>query len=164
MPVPQASASTVRLFIFAGRPDPEFSLEDAVATDLLDRLARIPLGQRQEAIEAVAPPPPQLGYRGLLVKLADAEVDQLVVYGGVIRFRRGGRQHSWRDTTGVEQLLLEAAVRRGHQDVLESAGVRVDLPEPESIRASAVTVVTVAQPPPAAAPSASFSSFCQAIA
>jgi hypothetical protein len=120
--------STVRLFVYAGRPDPEFELDDAAAAELLDRLGRIPQGQRPEAIEAVAPPPPQLGYRGLLVRLAGGELEQLLVYGGVIRFRRDGRQFSWRDTEGIEQGLLEEAVRRGHQDLLESVGVRVSEP------------------------------------
>jgi hypothetical protein len=131
------NGSTVRLFVYSGRPDPEFQLDDAVAADLLDRLGRIPQGQRPEAIEAVAPPPPQLGYRGLLVRLADADLDQLLVYGGVIRFRREGRQYSWRDTTGIEQGLLEQAVRHGHQDLLESMGVRLAAPAPEELRASA---------------------------
>lgn len=129
--------STVRLFVFAGRPDPEFQLDEAAAADLLDRLGRIPQGQRPDAIEAVPPPPPQLGYRGLLVRLADVDVDQLLVFGGVVRFRRDGRQYSWRDTTGIEQALLEEAVRQGHQALLESVGVRVPAPAPEALRASA---------------------------
>jgi hypothetical protein len=69
--------STVRLFVYSGRPDPEFELDDDAAADLLDRLGRIPRGQQPEAIEAVAPPPPQLGYRGLLVRLAESDLDRV---------------------------------------------------------------------------------------
>jgi hypothetical protein len=137
MPDTLPRSPTVRVFIFSGRPDPEFKLDGADVADLLARLSRIPLGQRPEAIEAVQPPPPQLGYRGLLVRLPDSDLDQLLVYGGVIRFRRDGRQHSWRDTVGIERGLLEEAARRGHQGALESVGVSLDPPEPTALRAAA---------------------------
>jgi hypothetical protein len=131
--------STVRLFVFSGRPDPEFELPEEIAADLHQRLGHIPEDQRAEVIEAVPPPPPQLGYRGLLVRMGEGDVEQVLVYGGVISFRRGGRPHSWRDTTGIEPLLLEAAGRLGHQELLESLGVRLDpAPRAERLISSAV--------------------------
>lgn len=117
----QESAVTVRLLIFSGRPDPEWTLDQATA----DQLS---LGLRealtQENGSAPPPPPPRLGYRGFLVRPSRtaAELPQFTVFRGVLTVGAGGRSKHSRDVSGVENLLLAQARERGFGEALDVFG------------------------------------------
>ncbi len=59
----QERVVAVRLFIFSGRPDPEWVLDDGIVTELASRVRQIIAGERTQP-----PPPGGLGYRGFLVR------------------------------------------------------------------------------------------------
>lgn len=115
------SAGTIRLFIYSGRPDPEWKLE---ATDLkgLQELLREVAGG-----ESTHPPPPGgLGYRGFLVRgvsTADEGSSDFEVFRSVVTERRGTRVKHWRDTHGLERWLLDQARQQGHGKVLDDEGL-----------------------------------------
>jgi len=77
----QVSKTGVELDVFSGRPNPTWTLEPALASDLLDRIAR--LHSTIQAVEC----PQNLGYRGFIVQYLDAgsNVIQTVrACGGII--------------------------------------------------------------------------------
>lgn len=110
---------SVRLLIFSGRPDPEWSLDEGQLKELTELLTAALGGQK------IHPPPEGgLGYRGFLLR--DVPVDdkpsEVSVFRRVITERRRGRETHWLDTSGVEDWLLEVARRQGHGDALDWAG------------------------------------------
>lgn len=111
---------TVRLLIFSGRPDPEWTL-DGQARDELSGRVRETLG----AEESNPPPPAGLGYRGFLVKSrpqAQPRLPQFTVFRGVLTVDSGLRTAHWRDVAGVEDLLLTQARERGYGEALDLFG------------------------------------------
>lgn len=120
----QASTATgpdirVRLRIFSGRPDPEWTLEPTAVEEAVRR-ARAALGTQR----VPAPPAENLGYRGFEIRGGRAVglPDDLVVFGGVITDRTEKVGAHWIDSAGLEAVLLEEAQRRGFADVLEAGG------------------------------------------
>ncbi len=120
----------VRLLIFSGRPDPEWSL-DAEARDQLFARLRKTIGKE----ESNPPPTGGLGYRGFLVRTRLAKPSQIpefTVFRGVLNVGAGPRAVHWRDIGGVEELLLTQARERGWGEALEAfgAGSRETPPRP----------------------------------
>lgn len=110
---------TIRLLIFSGRPDPEWSPDERKARELHEKLV--------EAIgrEPIHPPPPGgLGYRGFLVGLTNRgrRGREVVVFRNVLTEQEHERQAHWRDVTGVERWLLQEARNEGHGEILDAAG------------------------------------------
>jgi hypothetical protein len=114
---PQQSL-TVRLLIFSGRPDPEWTLNDQETEQLLG-LVRETLGRE----ETNPPPRGGLGYRGFLVRNTQPTFSRLdfSVFRGVLTFD-GARGVHRKDVAGVEDLLLTQASDRGYREALEVFG------------------------------------------
>jgi hypothetical protein len=110
----------VRLLIFSGRPDPEWSV-DGDALDALAERARAAVGKER----AYPPQPGGLGYRGFLVRNDEAVPElpsEFLVFHGAIIERPGAAARYWRDAAGLEEWLLDDARRRGHGEILAAAG------------------------------------------
>ena len=63
---PEVTSTTVELDIFSGLPNPTWTLEPVMASDLITRIAR--LNSTSEMVEC----PQNLGYRGFIVRFLDA--------------------------------------------------------------------------------------------
>ena len=117
------SAAVVRLLVYSGVPDPEWSLDDAELEALAERVARSLQGPSTEP-----PPPWLLGYRGFFVHV-ERPVGQLPtefrVFRGTLITHDDGQESARRDDGRVEELLLEQAFRRGHGNVLVALGVEL---------------------------------------
>jgi hypothetical protein len=89
--------------LFAGRPDPEWMIDDAQ----LDTLLGIWRGLAASAAGPPAPPP--LGYRGCALRCANG--DEWHAYGGVATQGRGNRPPEHRTDVGrrFERALLATA-------------------------------------------------------
>ena len=114
----------VRLLIFSGRPDPEWTPDPEAAQDLRERI-RGALGR--ERIHPTGPG--ALGYRGFDVRGPGGEGEipaDLLVFRGVVTVQPGTRAAHWRDTTGVEQALIGQARRQNHGSLLDGVGVGRD--------------------------------------
>lgn len=121
-------ATSVRLLIFSGQPDPEWTLEGPLE-QRVDSMLRDVVGAR----ETVSPPKPGgLGYRGFRLVSGRALRDlapAFVVFRDVVR-PSGGREGAYRDTVGIENLLLQSAAEHGYGEVLRELGVMVGRNEP----------------------------------
>lgn len=114
----------IRAFVNSGIPDPEWPLDPSTAIDLYRRLERV-IGSSP----IHAPPAGKLGYRGFGVTHDDASTNwprTFTVRTGVVTIKRDRRDEHWLDTTGIESLLLNEAVRHGLGRILEADGVRVN--------------------------------------
>jgi len=109
----------VRLLIFSGRPDPEWTLDDEARDQLLGRV-REALGKE----ESNPPPAASLGYRGFLVRTTrpTAAPPEFTVFRGVLTVGAASRAAHWRDIANVEELLLTQARERGYGDALDLFG------------------------------------------
>ena len=126
----QEPSVTVRLLIFSGRPDPEWTLDEESKDQLSSRLHEA-LGRE----DSNPPPPPRLGYRGFLVRpsrAAASELPEFTVFRGVLTVGAGARARHSRDAAGVEELLLAQARERGYGEALDvfGAGARGKPQEP----------------------------------
>ncbi len=94
----------VEIDVFSGRPNPVVELDDDEAAELLDRVAPA----RRLDVEEGGPPPPTLGYRGIIVDQMETGRDELPSRLRVIDGRAFGRglAHEVRDP-GVEEALLD---------------------------------------------------------
>lgn len=111
---------TVRLLIFSGRPDPEWTLDGDALGDLQGRLRETLAGE-----ESNPPPPSALGYRGFLVRARSADKSvpsEIRVFRGVITAEDGRKGRHLRDAAGLEEFLLADARRRGYGDALDESG------------------------------------------
>lgn len=108
-----AEATTVRMLVFSGRPDPEWQLDADEDAALAARLATVRLGTRLTA--AGNPTPGRLGYRGFVINRpgrAAGTRDITIVRAGLVNdVRLTGSEY--RPDTGVEDELLDQARRRG---------------------------------------------------
>jgi len=112
---------TIRLFIYSGRPDPEWKIEPTERKHLEQLLRGVVNGD-----EVHPPPPGGLGYRGFLVRgvpLTRESASDVEVFRGVVTEHAGRRLRHWRDVSGVERWLLEQARRQGHDKILEDEGL-----------------------------------------
>jgi hypothetical protein len=111
---------SVRLLIFSGRPDPEWTVGASELEELVGLLKGVVGG------EPIHPPPAGgLGYRGFLVRgapLGQRPAD-VTVFRGVITEQAGARAAHWRDTRGIERWLLDQARKKGHGQLLEAEGI-----------------------------------------
>ena len=115
----QEPSTIVRLLIFSGRPDPEWTLDDEARDQMTGRV-REALGKERSN----PPPPAGLGYRGFLVRTTrpTASPPEFTVFRGVLTVGAGPRATHWRDIAGLEELLLTQARERGYGDALELFG------------------------------------------
>jgi hypothetical protein len=123
----QEQSVCVRLLIFSGRPDPEWSLGGTFVEPLAERVRKTIGGER------IHPPPAGgLGYRGFLVNCKGQEPAlpaQFLIFHGVLVEQPGPRAVYWRDSGGVEEFLLAEARQRGFDKMLEALGVRAKSPQ-----------------------------------
>jgi hypothetical protein len=106
--------SVVELEVFAGRPNPRFTLAPAGSRHLLELLGRLS--------EPATPFRPRLGYQGLAVYARGADGrwrPWLHVGGGRVTVRYGPRAGVYRDTIDLEGWLLDEADRAGLGPVLD---------------------------------------------
>jgi hypothetical protein len=121
----EVTAPTVRLLIYSGRPDPEWSVGSDELPGLVGLLRRVMGAEEIHPLPAAA-----LGYRGFLVRgvsVGDRPTD-FNVLRRVVTERSGTRTRHWRDTAGVERWLLEQARGRGYGAVLASEGIEDEAP------------------------------------
>lgn len=117
----QEQVVSVRLFLFSGRPDPEWSLDEAAVKELRNRTEKI-LGR--EVVDA--PPPGGLGYRGLLVQnpgKVEGIPPEFVVFRGVLSEPLRPESRHWSDLAGIEGWLLAQARDKGYGETLDALGV-----------------------------------------
>jgi hypothetical protein len=102
----------VRLLVYSGLPDPEWTLDDAELEAVAERMRRSLQGPPAEP-----PPPWLLGYRGFLVRVeppAPNLPSRFDVFRGTLTVYDAGGPSTVRDDGGVEMFLLGDARRRGH--------------------------------------------------
>jgi hypothetical protein len=97
----------IELDVFSGRRNPRWALSGERAVDIRERLRDLEPAERRD--------PPGLGYRGFLVH--DRRLT-LRVFDSLVTILVEGR--SWRDTGGVEELLITQAREHGYDDVLRA--------------------------------------------
>jgi hypothetical protein len=102
---------TVELDVFSGRPNPRWTLTDAEAAQIEERLRNLP-----SAVELVDEP---LGYRGFI--LIDGQ-RRIVVGSDVVHVEQGEQAQNYRDAKGLEKYLQGLARERGYGELLEAAG------------------------------------------
>src|SRR5437879_5933153 len=123
----QEQPVSVRLLVFSGRPDPEWSLDEMAAAGLTERV------QKTVGGESIHPPPAGgLGYRGFLVNTKGQEPSlpaQFLIFHGVLVEQPGPQAAYWRDSGGVEEFLLTEARQRGFDKMLDALGVRAKSPQ-----------------------------------
>jgi hypothetical protein len=120
----------VRLLIFSGRPDPQWTVEGDALQELVER-ARAAVGGEP----ACPPQPGGLGYRGFLIRHDEDALElprELAVFHGVVAERPGPRASHWRDAAGLERWLLDQARQQGHGEILAAAGAQA----PDDLSAS----------------------------
>jgi len=124
--VSQQPGVSVRLLLFSGRPDPEWTIDDAAIAALRERVRRTVGAETTSLQESGA-----LGYRGFLVqnmsKVAGLPAT-FTVFRRVFSEPPGPRANHWRDIGDVENLLLAQARERGFGKALEAVGVEAEPP------------------------------------
>ncbi|MFQ6029929.1 MAG: hypothetical protein ACE5Q6_20845 [Dehalococcoidia bacterium] len=123
MTTPVASV-IIRLFIFSGRPDPEWTLGEQATQELQNRVEGTIGGDATDAA-----PQGGLGYRGFLIQNREELAGlptEFTVFRGVLSETRSGRVSNWRDNGGVESWLLAQAREQGHGEILDAFGVEED--------------------------------------
>lgn len=109
----------VRLLIFSGRPDPEFTL-DPVSAEQLETLFRSTLKGKS----AEGQPFETLGYRGFLIRMPPTSTElpsEVRVYRGTVSGRIGSRVLQWLDTAGIEEFLLSQARKKDLGEILDAS-------------------------------------------
>jgi hypothetical protein len=114
---------SVRLLVYSGLPDPEWTLDDAELEAVSARVRR-----SLQGLPTDAPPPGLLGYRGFAVQVDPpaANLPALFeVFRGTLTVFDAGEPSTVRDDGGVEPYMLDDARRRGHEGVLRALGVEL---------------------------------------
>lgn len=114
---------TVRLLVYSGLPDPEWTLDDAELEAVAARARRSLQGPPSDA-----PQPWLLGYRGFAVHVDPPSPNlpsRFEVFRGTLTVLDAGEPSTVRDDGGVEPFLLDDARRRGHEGVLRALGVKL---------------------------------------
>jgi hypothetical protein len=115
----RGDVTVVRMLVFSGRPDPEWTLdadEDAALVQKLTATRR-----RTRLTAAASRRPTRLGYRGFLIDRPGAVPgtrDITIVHAGVVGDVRLTSTEHRADADGIEDDLLEQARRRGFGDLL----------------------------------------------
>jgi hypothetical protein len=114
-----ASTITVRLRIFSGRPDPEWTLDPGAVDEFARRVGEALGGARVNT-----PPEGGLGYRGFEIRGGRTLglPNELTVFRGVVSDRSEKAGAHWIDSASLEQLLLDDARGRGLAQLLEAGG------------------------------------------
>jgi hypothetical protein len=102
----QESKVGVELDIFSGRPNPTWTLEPALASDLMSRIAR--LNSTSQAVECSQ----NLGYRGFIVQFLDAEsnaIQTVHACGGIVEVKNSTGSMYYVDPQKQVELWLLAA-------------------------------------------------------
>ena len=100
----------VQLDIFSGRPNPRWTVSGEAADRLWGLVERSELTEPQE--------PPDLGYRGFLL-LTVVEAIRAFDSTLAIQSSRGEKPEYFRDTGGIEDLLLAQARDLGYGEVID---------------------------------------------
>ena len=114
-----ADVTVVRMLVFSGRPDPEWTLdadEDAALRQKLTSTRR-----RTRLTAAASRRPSRLGYRGFLIDrpgTLPGTRDVTIVHAGVVGDVRLTSTEHRPDADGIEDDLREQARRRGFGDLL----------------------------------------------
>jgi hypothetical protein len=112
---------TVRLLIFSGRPDPEWTISTEEWTNLLAQA-------RGDSDRARVQPAPTggLGYRGFEVYSPSTRTDLprvVAINRGVVTEQSEAQALSWQDASSLEQQLLNQARQQGYGNLLDSLGL-----------------------------------------
>ena len=91
------ATADVEIDMFSGLPNPTWTLSDTQTASLLEMVAGLPQTESDAHSD-------NLGYRGMIVRLRDAAVRELVVHNGVVAVNGTRRADSDRR---VERWLLE---------------------------------------------------------
>jgi hypothetical protein len=98
----------VELDAFSGRPNPTWTLPPQPSSELLRKLKSLPA--TSDAIVL-----PDLGFRGFVLRWQDRTVR---VYQGRVVVEAPGLDRVYRDTAGVEAILVEHARQQGYGNVV----------------------------------------------
>ena len=106
----------VELDVFSGRPNPRWDLDADTEAEVLAIL------QRDAHAAASAPAPVGLGYRGFVLRISGGTLlsarEVRVCQGVASVSEGGGARHVL--AAGLEELLLDAAIRAGHEALLKT--------------------------------------------
>lgn len=118
-------AITVRIGIYSGRPNPEMTLTEEMASQFTD-LLKSTIGK--EPIHPLSHP--KLGeFYGFLVQIPDDKIklsglpEQVSIVNGVLTSVTKKEQSHWRDVSGIEQFLIRMAYKKGFGDLLKRLNV-----------------------------------------
>lgn len=122
---PEKDAISVKIGIFSGRPNPEFSVKGKLIQKLVNMLETT-LGK-----ESIHPPPlPRLGdFYGFMVNIPENTAkkfdipNQFKIYHGVITEIKPKKPKYWRDIKRIEQFLLSLAYEEGYGELLVDFGI-----------------------------------------
>ena len=93
----------VELDVFSGRSNPTWPLNDEKGREFLSKFKSLVPSDSQTPLYD------GLGYRGFNVT-GFQDYDQLTIWNGIVRVRRGEKTYYWRDQRkSLEKLLLETA-------------------------------------------------------
>jgi hypothetical protein len=116
-----SNSIVVRLLIFSGRPDPEWTISTEEWTALLTQARR-----NSDRARVQAAPTGGLGYRGFEVYSPTARADLprvVAINRGVVTERSETQALSWQDVSSLEQQLLDQARQQGYGNLLDSLGL-----------------------------------------
>jgi hypothetical protein len=100
----------VELDAFSGRPNPQWRLSADMSSEVLSKIASLPMTK-------ALPPEPGLGYRGFILHERNRSIR---VFAGVIQVQEsGGAIRAYVDTAGIEMELARDASRRGFKELVK---------------------------------------------
>lgn len=108
----------VELDIYAGRPNPQWEMDNDQAQAFLAALEKL-----SDPVPAVYPAHPRLGYRGFLVweiGYPSRPWSEAIIFYDTVILNRPGKAEAWSDPDwSVQTLLLSQAIRRLSPEVIE---------------------------------------------
>jgi hypothetical protein len=102
----------VELDIFSGRPNPRWMFGGDTAREFLQATRTKEPAKKRE--------PPDLGYRGFLLRAPDGS--RVRAFQGVLSVEKDSRASAFTDSAGIELRLLAYAREQGLGDLLDAFG------------------------------------------